>query len=261
MLVVSRRAGQDLIFPNLGIVVRVLKVSGRLVKVGVAAPASIKVLRAEAGVHADELSDHATDSHTATTHALRNQLNSLLLKLQILQMHLERGNADQAEELLEQVIREAVSSENCGELPEPWPTAAADHPSRRPRVLAVEDSDNERMLLSYLLVARGFDVSVARDGQEAIEILLQSSSLPDFVLMDLNMPMCDGLEALAQIRSTPKLRNLRVFAVTGEDANAATHPEVDGWDGWFSKPLNIPALLASLDLPEEDARNLRTSLH
>lgn len=261
MLVVSRRAGQDLIFPNLGIVVRVLKVSGRLVKVGVDAPAAIKVLRAEVGLDADDSPADAAASQSESTHALRNQLNSLMLKLQILQMHLERGSQVEAEDLLEQIISEAVSTEGRREFPSPFPAAIADS-SRRPRVLAVEDSDNERMLLSYLLVARGFDVSVARDGQEALEILLQSPSLPDFVLMDLNMPMCNGLEALAQIRSNAKLRNLRVFAVTGEDANTETHPEVDGWDGWFAKPLNVPALLTSLDAPQgDDVRCLRTSVH
>ncbi|WP_164101297.1 response regulator [Candidatus Laterigemmans baculatus] len=260
MLVVSRRAGQDLIFPNLGIVVRVLKVSGRLVKVGVAAPESVKVLRAEVGMDADLLPSDPSVPHTATTHALRNQLNSLLLKLQILQVHLERGNTEEAEKLLEQIIGEAASSESDEEPIAAWPPAVADA-SHRPRVLAVEDSDNERMLLSYLLVARGFDVSVARDGQEALEILLQSSVLPDFVLMDLNMPMCNGLEALAQIRGNGRLRNLRVYAVTGEDAGPETRPDVDGWDGWFSKPLNVPALLSSLDSPREAGRSLRTSVH
>lgn len=241
MLVLSRRAEQQLVFPNLGITVKVLQVKGRLVKIGVEAPRDVKVLRPEA--RSDEESQQP-EQDREFTHKLRNQLNLLQLKIQSLQRNLEAGKDIDAETALRSLMDETNSLDH--QLSPSGVPALADVSGRATRLLVVEDCDNERRLMAYLLATHGFDVDVARDGSEALYQLRNSVRRPHVVLMDMQMPLCDGLETLQQIREDEQLKSLKVFAVTGQSRTPEYEPMGHGWDGWFQKPLDVEALLEEL---------------
>ncbi len=106
-----------------------------------------------------------------------------------------------------------------------------------------------------MLSSRGFIVQVARDGNEAI-LQMAHGGLPDIVLMDMQMPLADGAETIRRIRDDRRLANLRVYAVTGVRQPSREDTIEQGWDAWFSKPLDVPRLVSRIhaDLNEEIGR-------
>lgn len=254
MLVLSRRAEQQIVFPHLGIRINVLQVKGQLVKLGVDAPDSVRVLRNElctpenaAPLGQGNLDKHPRDKapELQLDHNLRNELNLLNLKIQSLQRRIDGGEAVDAAAALRSLVDRYAAMDHA--LDNRTCSPAAGSLGRPTRLLVVDDSDNERQLMAYLLASHGFDVQVAADGLLALDQLQATASLPDFVLMDMQMPFSNGLETLMQIRSNSRLRHLKVFAVTGVKRDPSREPIEHGWDGWFQKPLDVAALVARLE--------------
>src|SRR5215212_3775186 len=81
-----------------------------------------------------------------------------------------------------------------------------------PKILLVEDNEENRDALSRRLQRRGYQVVMACDGREAVE--KARSEAPDLVLMDLNLPVLDGWEATRQLRAAPETRSVPVIALT-----------------------------------------------
>lgn len=240
MLILSRRAEQQVMFPHLGICINVLQVKGKVVKLGVEAPKSVRVLRNELA----EFDEPESPLAAPLDHQQRNALNLLNLRIQLIQSRLNRGEPINAQEVLDSLLERfsAIDHSLCtSDVTTPLCRNA-----RPVRLLVVEDSENERNLMAYLLASHGFDVEVASDGRVAIDQLTSGGSLPDFVLMDMQMPHADGLETLLEIRSSETLRHLKVFAVTGTKRDPRNEPVDRGWDGWFCKPLNVPKLVDHL---------------
>ncbi len=108
------------------------------------------------------------------------------------------------------------------------------------RVLIVDDNPASRDLLRFALELQ-YVVEEAGNGQEAISKIRHS--LPDLVLMDVQMPVMDGHEALREIRAHPASATLPVIAITAfamcEDRRVAF---AAGFDGYLAKPINIIAL-------------------
>src|SRR3954454_20975697 len=86
-------------------------------------------------------------------------------------------------------------------------------PTRGPRILIVEDDPNCRWVLCALMRRMGYDCQVARDGREALELV--ESSEPQVILMDLMMPVLDGLEATRRLKADARTRGIPVLALTG----------------------------------------------
>ena len=85
-----------------------------------------------------------------------------------------------------------------------------------PTILIVDDSDDTRFVLRRLLEAKDYRVVEARDGQEAVETARREC--PDLIVMDLNMPVMDGLEAARHIRECKDLcASAPILAVTAFD--------------------------------------------
>lgn len=239
MLILSRRTHQEILFPNLGISLQVLQIRGQIVKIGINAPKSVPIIRRE--VHTLDFADQVQERDGDFDHRLRNELNLLQLRLAVIQQRLDLGETIEAESTLRLLLygvdafdRRLADVSNLQGL------------STSRRLLVVEDSDNERKLMAYMLASHGFEVHVARDGAEALAWLRNSTFMPDFVLMDLQMPLANGLEALHQIRHDERLSGLRVFAVTGSKRVLEEEPVGRGWDGWFSKPLDVRQLINCL---------------
>ena len=112
----------------------------------------------------------------------------------------------------------------------------------RRRILVVDDAPILREMLTQVLHAAGFEVAQASDGAQGIE--LASSLKPDLIVMDLTMPVMDGLEALRRIRKMPALVRTPVLAAS---AGALPETEVDamaaGASGFIAKPVTAAVLL------------------
>lgn len=79
-------------------------------------------------------------------------------------------------------------------------------------ILVAEDFDDIRLMIRLLLERRGHHVVEAADGREAVDAA--SRERPDLILMDLNMPVCDGITATRVLRSRPETAGVPVVAVT-----------------------------------------------
>jgi PAS domain S-box-containing protein len=113
------------------------------------------------------------------------------------------------------------------------------------RVLLVEDNELNRQLATKLLMRAGMEVSTANDGAEAVEAVKQRKF--DAVLMDVQMPNMDGLEATRAIRRDPALAELPIIAMT---ANVMTGDRerclAAGMSDYLSKPIQHNVLYAAL---------------
>ena len=126
-------------------------------------------------------------------------------------------------------------------LIDPHLGALSSSPTERPAVLIVDDNDDIRFMIRYVLERRGCRVLEAGDGLEAVESA--QSFQPDLILMDLSLPGLDGIGAISLIRDQSELRNIQVVAVSGhaavEDITAA---RAAGFDGYLVKPIDMDQL-------------------
>jgi two-component system phosphate regulon response regulator PhoB len=115
----------------------------------------------------------------------------------------------------------------------------------RPAVLVVEDEPALSTLLRYNLEKEGFDVSEARDGEDALLQLKESK--PDAVLLDWMLPRLSGLELCRQIRRAPAWRDLPVIMLTarGEEGDRVRGLD-SGADDYVVKPFSTTELIARL---------------
>jgi carbon storage regulator CsrA len=247
MLVLSRRKGEKILFPNIGVELELLKVQGNTARLGIAAPPHVKILRDElsatstaAGI---DNGDSGEPAGQHLSHEMRNRLNKATLALQLLRKQLERGHVDHAESLLQNLLFEFASLDKQSTSP---PAAS---PSANPifaSTLIVEDDRNESALLAGFLRINGFDVAEACDGADALEYL-STNELPDLVLLDMLMPRCNGRQTIDAIRQSADFRELKVIAISGTSpAELGVHIGPNGVDRWFQKPINPETLLREI---------------
>lgn len=108
------------------------------------------------------------------------------------------------------------------------------------KVLVVEDHEDIRKMMKILLEIYGYDVLEAQDGVEAVENVRQYH--PDLVLMDLAMPVMDGLMAAKAIRNDSEFDDVPILAVTGYGKDYAQKAIESGCDEVLQKPLNFSRL-------------------
>lgn len=112
-------------------------------------------------------------------------------------------------------------------------------------ILLVEDNIFNQQVATEFLEAAGAVVAIANNGKEALDLLVQKHF--DCVLMDMQMPVMDGLEASRQIRANPMLAATRIIAMT---ANAGRENSIRcfdaGMDDFITKPIELQLLLTTL---------------
>ena len=111
-------------------------------------------------------------------------------------------------------------------------------------ILIVEDDDEIRELLAEMLADRGFLVSTARHGKDALE-LLRTKPKPNIVLLDLMMPVMDGWQMRAEMLADPKLAGIPVVIVSGA-ADLQDESEALKAARVLTKPVKWPVLLESV---------------
>ncbi|MCP5365882.1 MAG: response regulator [Hyphomicrobiales bacterium] len=114
------------------------------------------------------------------------------------------------------------------------------------RVLLVEDNEMNRDMLRRRLERKGFEVTLAGDGLEAI--CAASERRPDLILMDLNLPNLDGWEATRRIKADETLRQIPIMALTANALVEDRQKAIDaGCDEFETKPVNFTRLLERID--------------
>ena len=117
-----------------------------------------------------------------------------------------------------------------------------------PKVLLVEDTEDNRQMMRQLLELSGFQVVEAVNGREAVEFA--SRIKPQIILMDLSLPFIDGLAATRQIRSLPGMNDVPIVAVSAHDtADFHTDALEAGCNAYITKPIDYSQL-------EETVNNL-----
>jgi two-component system cell cycle response regulator DivK len=105
-------------------------------------------------------------------------------------------------------------------------------------ILLVEDNERNLKLLRDVLDYAGFDVRVARTAEDGIT--LAASEPPDLVLMDLQLPGIDGMEALRRLRESPRTADIPVVAVTAQAMKDDRERALDaGFNGYIEKPISV----------------------
>jgi CheY-like chemotaxis protein len=117
---------------------------------------------------------------------------------------------------------------------------------QRPTVLVVEDFEDNRFMMRRLLEMSGYRVVEAVNGQQAVETA--GRERPDIILMDLSLPMLDGLAATRRIRELDRLSRVPIVAVSAHDS-ADFHAEAlaAGCDEYVTKPIDFDHLVQLLN--------------
>jgi CheY-like chemotaxis protein len=114
------------------------------------------------------------------------------------------------------------------------------------RVLVADDDPASLELLTYFLESKGFSVSTAPDGNQAIE--MGSSGEFEVVILDIHMPLYDGVEVLELLRKRHVLHPIKVIALTG-DLSEPVRDALEGSqiDAYMTKPVDLALLGAEVE--------------
>lgn len=119
----------------------------------------------------------------------------------------------------------------------------ADDP--RPRVLVVDDEPDLIDLLQYNLEREGYEVLIARDGTQALDVAEREE--PDLIVLDVMMPGLDGLEVARRVRQNAHLRTTPVLMLTALDQSEDFVRGLEGGaDAYLSKDVAMPVLLSQI---------------
>ena len=115
-----------------------------------------------------------------------------------------------------------------------------------PRILLVEDNEENRDMLTRRLERRGFEVLLAVDGQDGVA--LAQAVMPDLILMDMHLPVVDGWTATRKLKSSPRTQAIPIIALTA-DAMAGDREKAiaAGCDDYDTKPVEFARLLEKIN--------------
>ncbi len=113
------------------------------------------------------------------------------------------------------------------------------------KILLVEDNEMNRDMLSRRLRRNGYEVVIATDGQQGVE--MAASEAPDLILMDMSLPVIDGWEAARRVRENEATRKIPVIALTAHAMAGDREKAIEaGCDDYDTKPVEITRLLGKI---------------
>lgn len=113
-------------------------------------------------------------------------------------------------------------------------------------VLVVEDNERNRKLVRTILTFRGFEVVECEDGTPSLE--LAKAHKPSLILMDIELPVMNGIEALKRLRADPETAAIPVVAVTASVTTGERERVTSaGFNGYMSKPIDVQAFSEMVD--------------
>ena len=117
---------------------------------------------------------------------------------------------------------------------------------KRIKVLLVEDTEDNRFMMRRLLEMSSYEVVEAVNGKQAVEVAVQEQ--PDVILMDLSLPLIDGLGATRRIRQITELSQVPIIAVSAHDTSDFHNEAVAaGCDAYITKPIDFAQLEELVD--------------
>jgi two-component system cell cycle response regulator DivK len=115
------------------------------------------------------------------------------------------------------------------------------------QILIVEDNDKNMKLFRDVLIAKGYRTLEATTGEQAVTLAAERS--PDLVLMDIQLPDIDGVEALGRLRADGRTTSVPVLALTAQAMEGDRERFLAaGFDGYLSKPVDIAEFIATVNL-------------
>jgi two-component system cell cycle response regulator DivK len=113
------------------------------------------------------------------------------------------------------------------------------------QILVVEDNEKNMKLFRDVLQAKGYSIMEATTGGRAIELAIEH--VPDLVLMDIQLPDIDGVDALGQLRANERTASIPILALTAQAMEGDRERFLSaGFDGYLSKPVNIAEFVATV---------------
>jgi two-component system cell cycle response regulator DivK len=114
------------------------------------------------------------------------------------------------------------------------------------RILYIEDNPENRLLMRRVLMAEGYDVEEANDGNSGLQKAAESP--PDLILMDINLPEIDGYEVTARLKQLPNMTGVPIIAVTANVMKGDREKTLAaGCDGYIQKPIDIDLLPSQIE--------------
>jgi two-component system cell cycle response regulator DivK len=113
-------------------------------------------------------------------------------------------------------------------------------------ILIVEDNEMNRDMLSRRLERKGYDVLIAVDGENGIDVARAKG--PDLILMDMSLPVVDGWEATRRLKADETLKHIPIIALTAHAMANDREKALDaGCDEYDTKPIELPRLLSKIE--------------
>ncbi|MAU15718.1 MAG: response regulator [Muricauda sp.] len=117
---------------------------------------------------------------------------------------------------------------------------------KQKKILIVDDEPNIVMSLEYAFKKKDFEVFIARDGTEALEIA--EKERPDLVLLDIMMPEMDGYETLKQVRGNKELMHTKVVFLSAKSKEKDIEKGLKmGADSYLTKPFSIKKIISDIE--------------
>ncbi|MFQ3199361.1 MAG: two-component system cell cycle response regulator DivK [Zhongshania sp.] len=117
-----------------------------------------------------------------------------------------------------------------------------------PTILLVEDNEMNRDMLSRRLMRKGYEVLLAVDGQQGIDMCLLQVK-PDLMLLDMSLPVKDGWQVAREMKSHDVLQAIPIIALTAHAmADDRQRALLAGCDDYDTKPVDLPRLLGKIEL-------------
>ena len=114
-----------------------------------------------------------------------------------------------------------------------------------PRILLVEDNEMNRDMLSRRLQKKGFEVAMAVDGRQGVEMARAGGY--DLILMDMSLPEIDGWEATRQLRAAPETKVVPIIGLTAHAMAGDREKALEaGCNDYDTKPVELPRLLGKI---------------
>jgi CheY-like chemotaxis protein len=115
-------------------------------------------------------------------------------------------------------------------------------------VLVVDDSRTQRMVSTSQFDTLGVETITAENGMVAMDLLNTAHRLPDVILLDVEMPVKDGIQTLREIKKSARYRDIPVIMVTSRTgAKHRALADEAGCDGYMGKPFNFPVLVEKIN--------------
>lgn len=114
------------------------------------------------------------------------------------------------------------------------------------KILLVEDNEMNRDMLSRRLERKGYQIVMALDGQQAVD--MAASEMPALILMDMSLPVIDGWEATRRVKAGEATRKIPVIALTAHAMQGDEQKAREaGCDDYDTKPVELPRLLGKIE--------------